>query len=59
MITLAFLETQPDECLPVKQPAAYKVAGYYPTEYCTRFRDGKYTISLEGWSSVEAPEGDR
>lgn len=48
MISLAFLESQPDECLPVKQPAAYKVAGYYPTQYCTKYRSGKYRISLEG-----------
>jgi hypothetical protein len=48
MITLAFLESQPDECLPVKQPQAFKVAGYYPTKYCTRYRSGIYTISLEG-----------
>lgn len=48
MVTLAFLESQPDECLPVKQPQAFKVAGYYPMKYCTRYRSGIYTISLEG-----------
>ena len=48
MITLAFLESQPGECLPVKQPQAFKVAGYYPTRYCIRYDSGTYTISLEG-----------
>jgi hypothetical protein len=48
MITLAFLESRPSECLPVKQPAAYKVTGYYPTKYCTQYRNGIYTVSLEG-----------
>lgn len=48
MITLEFLETRPRECLPVKQPAAFKATGYYPTEYCIQYRHGAYTISLEG-----------
>jgi hypothetical protein len=48
MITLQHLQTRPNECLPVKQPAAFEVAGYYPTKYCIRYRSGTYTISLEG-----------
>jgi hypothetical protein len=48
MITLEHLQTNPNECLPVKQPAAFEVAGYYPTKYCIRNQSGAYTISLEG-----------
>lgn len=50
MITLAFLLSRPDVCTPIRQPAAFQQAGYYPTEYCIRFDKAKriYTISMEG-----------
>jgi hypothetical protein len=48
MITLEHLQSRPNECLPVKQPAGFEISGYYPTKYCIRSRGGSYTISLEG-----------
>ena len=49
MITLAYLETRPDLCVPIKQPQAWQTEGYYPTTYCIRHlaEDGRYTVSLE------------
>lgn len=47
MITLEHLQSRPNDCLPVKQPAAFEVSGYYPTKYCIRNQGGSYTISLE------------
>jgi hypothetical protein len=51
MITVSFLQSQPDVCTPIKLPAAYEVAGYYPTQYCIRYRASRqeYAISLEGF----------
>ena len=49
MITLAYLETRPDLCVPIKQPQAWQTEGYYPTTYCIRYLAGdeRYTVSLE------------
>ena len=49
MITLAYLQTRPDLCVPIKQPQAWETEGYYPTSYCIRYlADGeRYTVSLE------------
>jgi hypothetical protein len=51
MITTEFLLSNPDECVPIKLPEAWEVAGYYPTEYCMRHLEDEaaYTISLEGF----------
>jgi len=51
MIDLGYLLTQPNTCTPLKLPAAYETAGYYPTQYCMRYAAGRkiYTISLEGF----------
>ena len=50
MITLGFLLSRPDVCTPIRQPAAWARAGYYPTRYCIRYArdDGSTTVSLEG-----------
>jgi hypothetical protein len=50
MITHEFLMTRPNICVPIKQPSAWQIAGYYPTRYCIRYheRASKYTVSLEG-----------
>lgn len=55
MITLAYLLSRPDVCTPIRQPAAWEEAGYYPTEYCIRYSKDRaaYTVSLEGL--VERP----
>jgi len=49
MITQAYLATQPNACMPIKQPQAWQAEGYYPTTYCIRYRpdDQTYTVSLE------------
>jgi hypothetical protein len=49
MITLAFLQSRPDLCTPIKQPEAWESAGWYPTTYCIRHRpdEERYTVSLE------------
>lgn len=51
MLTLEYLRSKPSECAPIKQPEAYEVPGYYPTEYCVRYRAAKrtYSVSLEGF----------
>ena len=51
MITLDYLLGEPNECKPVKQPAAFEKAGWYPTQYCVRYSGYRkvYSISLEGF----------
>ncbi|GAB3389829.1 hypothetical protein [Lysobacter fragariae] len=51
MITLAYLQARPFRCVKIKLPQRYQVAGWYPTEYCIRYRAerGEYTVSLEGF----------
>lgn len=50
MITRAFLETNPDTTMTVKQPQAFQREGYYPTGYRVRYDalHKEYVISLEG-----------
>ena len=49
MVTLAYFQSRPDTCVPIKQPQAWQTEGYYPTAYCIRHLpdDGRYTVSLE------------
>jgi hypothetical protein len=55
MITLDFLEKTQDVCFGIRQPKAFRQAGYYPTRYCLRQdRRGQRTVSLEGFRHVEA-----
>lgn len=51
MITHAYLLSGPNTCVPIKQPNAWATDGHYPTTYCMRYsqRDGRYTVSLEGF----------
>ncbi|HJQ62355.1 MAG TPA: hypothetical protein VJ834_05800 [Burkholderiales bacterium] len=51
MITRAYLASAPKMCERIKQPAAWALAGSYPTKYCIRYSDrsGRYTVSLEGF----------
>ena len=37
MITQTYLESRPDLCVPIKQPQAWAIEGYYPTTYCIRY----------------------
>jgi hypothetical protein len=34
MITLDFLQQTRDACIEIRQPRAFREAGYYPTQYC-------------------------
>jgi hypothetical protein len=51
MITLAFFRSHPSTCRPIKLPAAYEIGGYYPSQYCIRYRPVRreLTVSLEGF----------
>lgn len=51
MLTKAYLQTEPDQCTPIKQPAAYLTTGWYATKYCIRYARNirQYSISLEGF----------
>jgi hypothetical protein len=56
MMTLDYLRSRPDGCTPIKTPAAYEVAGFYPTQYCVRHQAATddYTVSMEGFVRREA-----
>ena len=56
MITFDFLRRTSDACFEIRQPAAYRKAGYYPTQYCIRTRTGsnQHTVSLERFVYAEA-----
>ena len=49
MVTLAYFESRPNSCVPIKQPEAWEAEGYYPTSYCIRYLADaeRYTVSLE------------
>jgi hypothetical protein len=48
MITLDVLKKMSDACFEIRQPDAFRHAGYYPTQYCVRQeRKGGRTVSLE------------
>jgi hypothetical protein len=55
MISLGFLQSTRDACLEIRQPQAFRQAGYYPTQYCMR-QDGtgQRTVSLEGFRYSQA-----
>jgi hypothetical protein len=44
-----------ESCLEIRQPNAFRDAGYYPTQYCVR-QDSKGlgTVSLEGFRYSKA-----
>ena len=50
MITKAFLETRPNDLVPIAAPKAYAHRGYYPSSYGVRYDESKheYDISLAG-----------
>ena len=51
MVSLAYLLSRPDACVPIKSPPVVAVGGYYPTERCVRYEAGAnaYVVSLEGF----------
>ena len=56
MITHAYLASQPNICVPIKQPKSWETAGHYPTRYCIRYLkgEGRVTVSLEDFVSRRA-----
>ena len=56
MVTKAYLESRPDTCFAIKTPKAVEVAGYYPTQSCTRYEEDQdaYTVSMETFVRREA-----
>jgi len=58
MITKAYLETQPNVTIPVKQPPAYPKSAYYPTSYSIRYdaERKEYRVSLDGLTWQEGPK---
>jgi hypothetical protein len=55
MITLDFLRETRDACLEIRQPHAFRQAGYYPTQYCVRQdQRGQRTVSLERFRFSQA-----
>ena len=56
MVSLAYLHTRPNACLPIKTPPSVAVAGHYPTQQCIRYdaSTDSYTVSLEGFAYRDA-----
>jgi hypothetical protein len=52
MVTLAYFQSRPNSCVPIKQPKSWEAEGYYPTTYCIRYLadDERYTVSLEDFA---------
>jgi hypothetical protein len=53
MVTLAYLKAKPEEKYPVKAPAKYSSAGYYPSAYSVRYDSAsdRYMIELNDLKS--------
>ncbi|PBC78717.1 hypothetical protein BX265_3496 [Streptomyces sp. TLI_235] len=56
MITKAYFDglvsgTNPNGCFPIKQPQSWQVAGWYPMDYCIKYRAnrGDFTVSMENY----------
>ena len=49
MVSLSFMMSKPDACVPIQSPVSVALAGYYPTRSCVRYAPGKdeYTVSIE------------
>ncbi len=56
MVTLAYMQSKPNTCYPIAAAEAVAVAGYYPTQSCTRYSTARdeVTVSLEGFVSRAA-----
>jgi hypothetical protein len=55
MITLDLLQETRDACMEIRQPEAFRQAGYYPSQYCVRQdKRGQRTVSLERFRYSEA-----
>ena len=56
MITLDVLRAATDECFEIRQPRAFRQAGYYPTQWCLRHEaeSDARTVTLERFVRAEA-----
>jgi hypothetical protein len=59
MITVAYLETKPNQCFPIRVPEALPAAAWAPSQYCIKYHPGRdeYTVSLEHFVYLVASEG--
>jgi hypothetical protein len=48
MFSFAYLNSKPNDTMPIRQPQAYQMAGYYPTSYTISYDKSpkEFTISL-------------
>ena len=51
MITVAYLQSKPNACFPIRLPDALPEAAWAPSQYCIRYQRGRdeYTVSLESF----------
>jgi hypothetical protein len=50
MITLEFLQKTTSACREIRQPKAFRQAGYYPTQYCVRQDEERgRSVTLDGF----------
>jgi len=56
MIAASVFNRELDECHDIARPAAWEVAGPYPTKYCMRYvsEENAYTVSLESFVHRDA-----
>jgi hypothetical protein len=55
MITLDYLRKTTNSCTEIRQPQAFRQAGYYPTQYCVRQdQTGGRTVTLERFRYSDA-----
>jgi len=57
MVTLAYLEAQPNETIPIPQASQYQKSGYYPQSYSISYdkNPGQYTIAVTDLQYRMAP----
>ncbi len=56
MVSLAYLQSRPDACAPIKTPGGVAITGYYPTVSCVRFDPAteEYRVSIEQFELRQA-----
>jgi hypothetical protein len=56
MLSLDHLLSRPNDCSPIKTPAAVATSGYYPTQECVRYDSGAdtFSVTLEAFVYREA-----
>jgi len=61
MISREFILDKPNLCVDIKQPEAFKDEGWYPTQYCMRYKEdlNTYTVSIEAFAKHEATQAEQ